>query len=262
MIDAPPNIGKNSKDPLNGEEPAAARILIVDDEPIALDLSETALIRHGFQTITARGGEEGLAKIEETLPDLILLDVTMPDLDGFQVFERIRNNPETELIPVIFLTARDDLGNKMKGLELGAVDYIAKPYDVNELVARVRSNLRLRSLERKVLEREKNDLRKEIVGQLLTTVAHYINNATAAIEGFAYVTPSDNPEKVDRMKKVIQRQTRVISATIHGIEVLLKELEMKTSNYSSLNLTMLDIEDSIKERLQMLKDHDQQMGRE
>ncbi len=238
-----------------------ALILIVDDEPLALDLSSTALQRKGFNTAVARSGEEGWSMINKLHPDMVLLDIMMPDIDGFEVFERMRDHPATQMTPVMFVTARDDLDHRMKGLELGAVDYITKPYNVNELVARVRSTLRLRQLEKQLLAREREDIRRNAVRQLLTTVAHYINNSVAAIEGHIKVCDPQNPESVGKMKEVIVRQTRVITATIQGIDELLKRMELATVNYSSLNVIMLDIEDSMKQRLEEFGRHDREMGR-
>lgn len=224
-------------------------VLAVDDEPIALDLSLTVLKRNGFQTIAARNGREALKLVEEYHPDLVLLDFTMPDMDGFEVFEKLRSNPEFTALPVIFVTARDDLEHRVKGLELGAVDYITKPYNLNELVARVRSTLRMRNLERQLVERQKNDIRKDTVKQLFITMAHYINNANAAIQGRTAITPPDDVENVKILIDLVKRQSKVIEATVLAIETMSERLTLKTTDYADLHDGMLDVEPLIKEIL-------------
>ncbi|HEB85361.1 MAG TPA: hybrid sensor histidine kinase/response regulator [Bacteroidetes bacterium] len=243
-----------------GETEAAGEetplILIVDDEPLALDLSSLTLQRHGFRTETARGGEEGWSKVQEVHPDLVLLDITMPDISGFEVFDRIRKHGELQTLPVIFLSARDDVEHRVKGLELGAVDYITKPYNPSELAARVRTTLRMHRLEQELLERQREDIRRDAVNAFLTTVSHYINNAVAAIQGRASITDPEDPEAVERMISVVLRQSRVIASTIHAIEEMSKHLVLETTSYVSTEREMLDIEEALKNRLRELDERD------
>jgi len=115
------------------------RVLIVDDDLGVLKFVRANLQAMDFQTLTAMDGAEALDIIERELPDLIVLDVRMPKMDGFEVCHRVR---EWSRIPIIMLSARGDVEDKVKGLDLGADDYIAKPFGVNELTARVRVVLR------------------------------------------------------------------------------------------------------------------------
>lgn len=220
-------------------------ILIVDDEPLALELSAMALQRKGFRTVTARGGLEGWERVQDSKPELVLLDITMPDIDGFEVFRRIRSLPGSENLPVLFVSARNDLEHKVKGLDLGAVDYITKPYNPNELVARVRNTLRLQKLEKDARAKENEEVRRRIVETLLVTVSHYINNAMAAILGRVEITPSDNEEMVEQMKNVVRRQGRVVTATIEAIEGMLDELQLETKQYASSDVDMLNIDERL-----------------
>ncbi len=116
-----------------------ATILLVDDEPHILELCQMYLTTEGFTTVIAQDGEEALAKLAETAPDLMVLDLMMPRMDGWEVCRRVRQNSN---IPIIMLTARDDDVDKIVGLELGADDYLTKPFNPRELVARVRAVLR------------------------------------------------------------------------------------------------------------------------
>ncbi|WP_067451169.1 response regulator transcription factor [Actinomadura macra] len=116
------------------------RVLVVDDEANIRDLIEVALRFHGFTTATTGTGEGALREAADTRPDLILLDVMLPDLDGFEVCRRLRAGGDQ--VPVIFLTARDTPSDTVTGLTLGGDDYVTKPFSIEALVARVRAVLR------------------------------------------------------------------------------------------------------------------------
>ncbi|MBI5958286.1 MAG: response regulator transcription factor [Chloroflexi bacterium] len=115
------------------------KILIVDDEEVTVQLITILLERRGYEVIKALRAEDGLRAAYRTHPDLILLDIMMPDMDGWEVCRRLR---ELSDVPIVFLTAKDDVRDVVKGLEMGADDYIIKPCDNDELVARVRAHLR------------------------------------------------------------------------------------------------------------------------
>src|ERR1700692_1201961 len=121
-----------------------ARILIVDDERHNRQLLEVMLAPDGFHLVTAASGEEALAIVAQAPPDLILLDVMMPGMDGYQVAEKIKSDPATKSIAVIMLTALDDRNARMLGLNAGAEDFLTKPVDRAELSVRVRSHLRVK----------------------------------------------------------------------------------------------------------------------
>jgi len=114
-------------------------LLVADDEPRITKLVSMALSEEGFRVVTASSGEEALLKAEQIRPDIILLDIVMPDLDGIEVMRQLR---ERRPVPVILLTAKGSTADKAKGLDLGADDYVAKPFHPDELAARVRAVLR------------------------------------------------------------------------------------------------------------------------
>jgi two-component system phosphate regulon response regulator PhoB len=116
-------------------------VLVADDEPRITKLVSIALGEEGFRVVTANGGEEALAKAEEVRPDIVLLDIVMPDLDGIEVMRQLR---ERRPVPVILLTAKGSTADKAKGLDLGADDYIAKPFSPREVVLRIKAVLRRR----------------------------------------------------------------------------------------------------------------------
>jgi two-component system, cell cycle response regulator len=137
------------------EPDTSARILIVDDHEDNVELLRARLESWGFETLSAKDGAEALSSIESSLPDLVLLDIMMPKIDGIEVARRVKNNPDLPFIPIIMQTALDSTENKVEGLEAGADDYITKPIDFPELKARVNSMLRIKRLQEEVEERER-----------------------------------------------------------------------------------------------------------
>jgi two-component system OmpR family response regulator len=119
---------------------AEARLLVVDDEPNILELLSASLRFAGFDVATAADGQQALKLVESFQPDLVVLDVMMPGIDGFEVMRRMRERQQ--LVPVLFLTARDATEDKIAGLTLGGDDYITKPFSLEEVVARIRAVLR------------------------------------------------------------------------------------------------------------------------
>lgn len=124
---------------MNQETPQGRLILVVDDEARMVRFIQLNLEHDGFQVISAYNGREALEQVRSQLPNLVLLDVMMPDLDGFEVLKRIR---EQSTVPIIMLTAKGEEDDRVRGLELGADDYITKPFSPRELVSRVRAVLR------------------------------------------------------------------------------------------------------------------------
>lgn len=139
---------------------AKSKILIVDDEPFNVDYIEQELEDSEYETISAANGQEALEKVQSECPDLVLLDIMMPVMDGFEVLTRLKANPEMSEIPVIVISASNDLKSVVRGIKLGAEDYLPKPFEPTLLTARITSSLErkhLRDLQKlylKSLERE------------------------------------------------------------------------------------------------------------
>lgn len=120
----------------------SALILIVEDEPPQAELLKYNLEKAGYQTLVATEGDEALRVIEEEMPDLILLDWMLPEVSGIEICRRLRQNPATKSLPIIMLTARGEEGDRVLGLDVGADDYIVKPYSPKEMISRVNAILR------------------------------------------------------------------------------------------------------------------------
>lgn len=119
------------------------RILVVDDEPGIVDIAKANLEGYGYSVIPAYDGQEALRRISEDKPDLVVLDILMPEVDGWDVLEQIESDPELSGIPVIMLTARASDEDVLRGLESGAVEYMTKPFYPQDLVAAVKINLQV-----------------------------------------------------------------------------------------------------------------------
>lgn len=159
-------------------------ILIVDDIPTNIKVLVDLLDESGLNIAVAKSGEAALEKVHKVAPDLILLDVMMPGIDGFETCQRLKADARTREIPIIFMTALADPVDKVRGLQLGAVDYVTKPIHQEEVLARIKVHLDLRQARLKLVQEEK----LASLGQLVAGLAHEINNPVNFIYGnLAYV---------------------------------------------------------------------------
>lgn len=156
------------------------RILIVEDEPGMIELLTVALEDEGYSISIANNGQQGLKKVDEESPDLIISDVMMPDMNGYDFCQQLRENPKTAAIPFIFLTAKKDVSDRVRGLNLGADDYISKPFHVVEVVARIKTLMqrvkRARPTQTQATISEPEaafagDLEKMSIGEVVQTIA-------------------------------------------------------------------------------------------
>ncbi|MBF0527188.1 MAG: response regulator [Deltaproteobacteria bacterium] len=147
---------------MNGRQEKKPLILIVDDVPMNLQVLGNTLSQENYQIAVATNGRQALSLTESVTPDLILLDVVMPEVDGFEVCRILKGDDRTKDIPIIFLTAKSESEDIVKGFELGAVDYLTKPFSTLELLARVRTHLELK---------KSKDMQNELIAQLKDALA-------------------------------------------------------------------------------------------
>jgi DNA-binding response OmpR family regulator len=177
------------------------KILVVDDQPINVQLLKRKLEREGIHVAAAYTGQEALEVVKAEKPDLILLDVMMPDMDGIEVCQRLQENEDTRSIPVIFITARSSKEGKLEGLSVGAVDYITKPIDLDETLARVQTQLRFVVINREMLDLQRRLVearRAATIGAITQGIAHNLNNLLGVVMGYLDLVKShcDKPSEV------------------------------------------------------------------
>lgn len=220
-----------------------SKILIVDDAVDTVELLKKRFHAEGYDTSEAYNGEEALNKVPEYDPDLIVLDVMMPKIDGYEVAKRLKANEKTKYIPVLMLTAKGEIEHKVKGLDIGADDYMAKPFDYKELSARVRSLLSIKATHEKKVEEEKVGA----LEQMMEQVAHEIRNPLTSVGGFARKVFSRLPEG-DPNKKYMQ----IIIENVAVLESMIKQLiELKSLSISMKKPT--NISDIIKDSLKVFE---------
>jgi CheY-like chemotaxis protein len=194
-------------------------ILVVDDQPINVQLLKRKLERGGMQVVTAGNGLEALEQIKLRKPDLILLDLMMPDMDGLEVCQRLQTSSETRSIPVIFVTARTTKESKLEGLSVGAVDFITKPIDLDETVARVQTQLRFAAINRENLElqrRLEESRRAATIGAVAQGIAHNLNNLLGVVIGYldlikaGYDKPTSVKKNAQNVDDAIQRIVAIV----------------------------------------------------
>lgn len=219
-------------------------ILLVDDNPNNLKVLFEAIQGHGWKALMATNGELAIEQAEYAKPDLILLDVMMPGIDGFEACRRLKANSITQDIPVIFMTALSDTTDKVKGLEIGAVDYITKPFQQEEVIARLKLHLELshltHTLEQKVEERtielsksleelQKTQLqliqseKMSTLGQLVAGIGHEINNPiNSIVANFFHLE-----EYTDDMLQLLNLYQQKFTDTDPEISSLLKKIDLE-----------------------------------
>jgi CheY-like chemotaxis protein/anti-sigma regulatory factor (Ser/Thr protein kinase) len=202
----------------------APTILIVDDQPINVQLLRRKLEREGLQVVPAYSGLEALELISKAKPDLILLDVMMPDMDGIEVCRRLQAEAETRAIPVIFVTARTSKEGKIEGLSVGAVDYITKPIDLDETLARVQTQLRFLAVNRDMisLQRRLVDARRAAtIGAVTQGIAHNLNNLLGVVIGHL-----DLIKVYHEKPELVLKNATQIEGAISRIVSIIKQLSL------------------------------------
>ncbi len=198
------------------------KVLVVDDQPSNVELLKRILEAAGIDTLTASSGTEALALVTLTPPDLILLDVQMPDVGGIEVCKRLHADETTRHIPVLFVTAESSHQGKITGLGVGAVDYITKPIDRDETLARVRSQLRLVELNHEILDiqhRLDEARRAATIGAVTQGIAHNLNNLLGVALGYLDLIQA-RPEDPSLVKKNAQQVEKAVLRIIDIIRQL------------------------------------------
>ena len=204
---------------------SSGTILVVDDQPANLRVVTTLLARHGYEVITAASGPEALATASAQAPDLMLLDMMMPGMDGFALLAQIKQRPELLRLPVVFLTAAQDRDLLLRAFDAGAVDYVTKPFMPEELLARVNAHVGLK-LTRDRLERVARE-RQELVN----LVAHDLKNPLASVlfASDILMVGGARPERVPRYLEMIH------DSALDALGYIKRYLEMQADQHAHAN---------------------------
>ncbi len=214
-----------------------ADILIIDDNPDNLNLLIALLREVGFKTRPARSGSVGLRAAEETAPDLILLDIRMPGLDGFEVCRRFKANAALAEIPIIFISAEDDTEAKVNAFRLGAVDYISKPFQHAEVLARVHKELKLYKALKQARELAALEERQRIARELHDAVNQTLFSLSIAAETTLLQHRKDPTRTEDGLVEIRQRAKEAI-AEMRVLMYALRPASLSDSNFGELVHTL------------------------
>jgi len=224
------------------------KILVVDDNIDTVELLRKRLRVDGYDTEGAHDGEEGLNMVLKYKPDVIVLDVMMPKKDGYEVCEELKKSEATRHIPILMLTAKSEVSDKVKGLDIGADAYIAKPFDYKEVAASIRSLITLKKEKEKLAEKEKFSA----LDQMVDEVSHEVRNPLMAIGGLARRMRKEFPEG---------SQNRIyLDIMLHNVEMLEKMVD-QLIELKSATLSYAELSDINEITLNALKAYDHEIER-
>ena len=236
---------------------AKTKILIVDDEPLNLDFFDVMLSNLGFLVEKAGDGEEALDKVRSFEPDLLLLDNIMPKLSGWEVTRTLKSDEEYEEyreIPIIMFSAMDDVKDKVEGFELGVEDYIIKPFNFSEVLARIRAVLRNRTLSHHVVNRERQIAQIESLSQSLIYFTQHLKAPVVELNQYAESLDPKNLENVAIFVDMVTKETEEVLAALSGLEDEIQELEAQQQKAQDTRMTLHDLEEKFQKHFQELRE--------
>ncbi len=235
------------------------KILIIDDEQINLDFFDVMLTRLGFEVLMAVDGEEGLEMIKEHVPDLIILDNIMPRLTGWELTKLIKQDAsyaEFRNIPVIMFSAMDAVKDKIEGFELGIDDYIIKPFNFSEVLARIRAVLRNHELSQQVVLREKRLALTDSLNKSLIYFTEHLKAPVLNLVKSAKNLDTSNPKAVEDFKKQVLVETEQTLAALGGLEDEVKELQESEGHVRKAELSLQELEERFREHFRGLHEEE------
>jgi len=228
------------------------KVLIAEDDPVSRRVLQATLVKWGHDAVTCPDGVEAWEALQKKdAPQLAILDWMMPGLDGVEVCRKVRAMPEPRFTYIILLTAKGRTEDVVEGLGAGADDYLTKPFDREELQARLRVGVRVLELQKRLTERERENARLETLAQATCALAHHIRNAITPIVGMAEL--SDMAEQLPdgtTLKKVALQEGYRIAAVIDALIEMSESGVVPTVAYAGMeSKQMLDLEPLIQRHL-------------
>lgn len=228
------------------------KIVIIDDNPSNINLAATLLKKHDYDVLSALDGKSGIELVNREKPDLILLDIMMPELDGYEVCKILKNNTKTSEIPIVFLTALKETDNLVRSFEVGGVDYISKPFKKEELFARVKTHLELKR-SRDIILSQNHKLHKlnDEKNNLMHITAHDLKNPLQGISGLIEMLQFHRHAIDDEEYESICQS--INSSTMHALEIINDLLDAHAIEHGKFQFKSEKI--NLKEILDELYEH-------
>lgn len=251
--DAPGELDRNQQ-----KSKTKGNVLIVDDEPINLHLLSNMLVKQGYEVHSVTRGVEALEVAQSNPPDIVLLDIYMPEMDGYEVCQRLKADERTRDIPVIFISALEETHDKVKAFGVGGVDYITKPFKLAEVLARVETHLALRELQKQLQETNQElaqsnaelQARNKDLDAFSHTVAHDLKNPIVSVVGYADMLRSSYDVMSDQE---IQQALQVIIKAGYKMNNIVQELLVLAGlRHGDMELQPLNMAKIVDEALQRL----------
>ena len=230
--------------------PDKMKLLIVDDEQISLDFFNVMFSKLGFVVELALDGEEALEKVKSFKPDIIMLDTIMPKLSGWKVTRILKNHEEYSDfrdVPIIMFSAMDDVKDKIEGFELGVEDYITKPFNFSEVLARVRAVLRNRELHKKLLEKEKRIAQVRTLNDSLVFFTQHLKQPMNEIGESAKKLAVDDPKAVRTFIGDLLVKTEKFALSLEALEDEIGELTGTSKKEDETNGALRDLEQKFQQ---------------
>jgi DNA-binding response OmpR family regulator len=231
------------------------KILIVDDEQINLDFFDVMLSKLGFAVDKAADGEQALERVRSSAPDLVILDNIMPKLSGWEVTKTLKTDPEYaafKSIPIIMFSAMDDVKDKIEGFELGIEDYITKPFNFSEVLARIKAVLRNRDLSAQVVQRERRIALFESLNRSLIYFTEHLREPVENLLKESTKLDASDKEAVEVFRSHVRTETENTLAALEGLADEIAELHRRGDEMKDAELTLEHLEEKYEKRFREL----------
>ncbi len=229
------------------------RILIVDDEPINLDFFEVMLSKLGFEVERAQDGEQGLERALEVNPDLIIVDNIMPRLTGWEMTRALKNDDayaSLRDVPVIMFSAMDDVKDKIEGFELGVEDYITKPFNFSEVLARIKAVLRHREMAEQVVRRERRLAVEQSLNQSLLYFTEKLRAPMESLRERADTVSGDDPEALSQFLSDVKEEANIAITALDALQSEIDDLRRQGDEIKAEEVTVDLLDRKYRERFE------------
>ena len=228
------------------------KILVIDDEVINLEFFEVMLTKLGFVVEKAENGEEGQAKVKKFSPDLIIMDNIMPKMSGWELTKILKADPKYQEIPIIMLSALDDVKDKVEGFELGIDDYITKPFNFSEVLARIRAVLRNRELFAQIVARESRlTVAEELSADMKENVLNFIRSIDDLDQTIVQVTALGISEGgLTQLLEDLKQKSQLVRKNLAGLDARIERAMTEWESLKKKEIGLTILEQQIRNTLQ------------